>query len=691
MSSTKSKKSIRVLPKKRLLALNVDGVELTSLFCTSGQGVIEIESAEKHKLVEPLKATTDEPRAVETNGRPALSAEDIFGSGEKDLTASLDTTLATSPESEIPEEQSNESILLSILESAPAKNFNYAVNLPSSLTHIIQLRNGYETLKKSARRKKVYAEVNERLNNQIANDQFDYFLTEENNVFAFANKTGIPLINLYESIQKGMKKRFRLVSVLPDEVALSNLIRFNYDPPDDDVLIIVHIALEESKIIITKGGQITQLAPPIRDDVSSTQLLKTISGKILYEQSLGNIPDRYSVILTGKAITLDACPFFQQALGITEVSYFTARPELFRFPEETEKSLSEFAVPLGNTVTVFFSDEKKITPLSLIPDYINHRQQVFKLAWHGYLLLALIFLMPIWINHQYAKKSKTKTNFTQKNAYLEQSIDGLKWVEPLLDSLTIQTNLGRQKLELLESLSSGTHKWSYTLDKVIRAIHDAGDDLWLTEISTQSNGFQMTGFSLYRNRAPRLAAQFPSASVENVTPIEIRGRTVYQFKIIVEKVAEDEKSFNPVVRIPVQATQKKSDKSISGGKIKKSSALFQAAVKLFDQKKFDEALTTFEEIAARTADPKYAVKSKCWIGKCYFSIGDYPEAIEVLSTFIEENPQSEEKLGAMLFLGKAYAATNRNNDARTLFLSIVKQSPTSEVGLEAVQLIATLQ
>ncbi|MDD5765646.1 MAG: tetratricopeptide repeat protein [Candidatus Marinimicrobia bacterium] len=686
MPSSKSKKPARLSSKKRLLALHVDGIELTSLFCKPEKGCIVVETCEKRKFIEPLKVTTDELLTVETNGRPALSAEDIFGSGEKDVTASLETA----PETEMTEEQSNESILLSILQSAPAKQFNYSVNIPSSLSHIVQLRNGYEKLKKSARRKKIYTDIKERLNTQITNDQFDYFLTKENCVFAFVCSTGIPLVNLYESIQTGMKKRFRLVSVLPDEVALSNLICFNYDPSDDDVLIIVHIGLQESKIIITKGGQITQIAPPIDDDANSPQILKTITGKILYEQSLGNIPDRYSVILTGKAIALDACPVFQQSLGITEVSYFTARPEIFRFPEEVQKTVSEFAVPLGSAVTMFFSDDEKIIPLSLIPEYIIRRQQVFKLAWHGYLLLLLIFLTPIWVNHQYANKSKTKANFAQRKVSLERSINELNWVEPKLDSLTIQTKLGKQKLELLESLSSGTHRWSYTLDKIIKAIHDAGDDLWLTEISTQGDGFQITGFSLYRNRAPRLAAQFPAASVENVIPIEIRGSMVYQFKIIVEKVAEDEKSFNPVVKIPTQSIKDESDKDIHG-KIKKSSTLFETAIKSFNQKKFDEALATFEEIASRTGDTKYAVKSKCWIGKCYFSSGDYQEAIKILSTFIEENPQSDEKLSAMLFLGKAYTATNRNNDARTLFLSIVKQSPTSEIGLEASQLIATLR
>lgn len=680
-----------MVSNKKLLALHVDGLELTALFCKSRQGRIEIESAEKYRLVEPLKETTGELPVLETDGNPALSAEDIFGSDEKELTATLDNNLAASPESENQEEQTNESILLSVLRSAPARNFNYIVNLPSSLAHIVQLQDGYGKLKKTARRKKILTEIKERLSTQIDDKQFDYFLTNEGNVFAFAYTAGIPLINLYESIQSGMKKRYRLVSVLPDEVALSNLVRFNYDPSDEEVLILVHITLEESKIIITKGGQITQIAPPISEDVNSPQLLKTITGKILYEQSLGNIPEQYRVILTGKAITLDACSIFQQTLGINEVSYFVARPELFRAPEEVEKLLSEYAVLLGNVVTVIFSDTKKIVSISLIPEHIIRRQQVFKLAWHGYFLLVIIFMLPILINYQYSIKSKAKKNFVQRNTALEKSIDGLKWVEPLLDSLAIQTTLGKQNLELLESLSSGTHKWSFTLDKIVEAISAAGDDLWLTEISSQGEGFQVFGLSLYRNRAPRFAAQFPSASVENVTPIQIRGITVYQFKIIVQKIADDEKIFNPVVKIPNQTTPNKTDENRPDAKKIKSSALFQDAKKLFDQKKFAEALIKFEEIAARTDDEKYAVNSRSWIGKCHFSLGNYPETVKILTSFIEENPQSEEKLTAMLFLGKAYMAMNQNKEARTLLLSIVKQSPTSEIGLEASQLIASLQ
>jgi len=674
---------------KQLLALYLDGLELSALFCRPGQGRIKIDLAEKHRLIEPIKETTDEIPGLEIGSGPAISAEDIFGSDEKNLTASIDEAAITAPQAESRTEQSNEEVLQTILRSAPSRNFNYAVNLPASISQVIQLRNGYGQIKKAARRKKIFADVGERLNKPIEDDRFDYFFNNDNNVFAFAYTAGIPLLNLFEAVKIGPKKHLRLVSILPDEVALLNLIRINYNPAAEDVLIIVHIAFEESKIVITKGGQVTQIAPPINEDFNSAQLLKTITGKILYEQSLGNIPEHYRVILTGQARRLEAVTVFQHTLETTDVAYFTANPDLFRFTPEIENSLSEFAVPLGNAVTVFFSDEKRIIPMALIPDYINRRQRVLKLAWHGYLLLLMIFMAPLWFNYHYANKSKTMATFTQKMARLEKSVNELTWVEARLDSLVTQTKLGKQKLGLLETLSAGTHKWSYTLEKTIRAMHSVEENLWLTEINTQGNGFQMLGVSLYRNRAPRLAAQFPSASVENVTPVEIRGSTVYQFRINVEKITEDEKNFDPIVKIPDQARLDLTDENTAGTKTPKTAVLYQKAVKLYNQGKIEEARPFFEQVATRTQDSAYAANAKAWVGKCYFASGDCRQAIAVLSAFIRENPESEEKLSAMLFLGKALVATNQNKEARGLFLAILKQSPTSEIGLEASQLIAT--
>ncbi len=675
---------------KNLLALYVDGLELSALFCRFGKQRIQIRRIDKHNLVERLRETSDVLPDLEAGGGPVISAEDIFGENDKKLTTALENTTPATMESTGPAAQSNEEVIQSVFRSVPAKHFYCAVNLPAAISQSVQLRNGYGKLKKSARRRKIAADIGERLNKPIGNDQFDFFLNDNNNVFAFAYSGQIPLLNLYDTVQTSLKRRYRLVSVLPDEVALLNLIRLNYSPGEDEVLIIVNISLEVSKIIITRGGRITQIAPPISDDSSSGQLLKTITGKILYEQSLGNIPEHYRVVLTGKSRQLDAAPFFLRALETTDVTYFTANPEIFHYDPEIEAGLSEMAVPLGQIATVFLANDKRIIPLSLVPDYINRRQRVLKLAWHGYLLLLLIFLVPLWINQQYAAKSKMAATFHQKKNQLDKAISDLKWVEGRLDSLVIQNKLSKQKLDLLETLSSGTHKWSFTLDKIVQSINNVNGELWLTEINTQGAGVQLSGVSLYRNRPPRLAAQFPQASVDNVTPVDIRGRTVYQFRITIDKITEDEKNFNPVVKIPV-AMRGKMEEQPTISETEKPAVLFQKGLKAFNQQDIDEALRLFETLAARPEAARYASEARVWIGRCYFMKGNYAQAITNLQAFIDENPQNPERLNAMLFLGKSYAASQKSKEARAIFLTVMKESPTSEIGLEAAQLVNTLQ
>lgn len=673
---------------KKVLVLHSDGNELQSAFVRLERNRLIVESINIFTLPESLVQRDIEGIPSTAVGGETLTAEDIFGSDEKQLTNVLDETLEARPEAEGAEEQTNESILAAVFRNVPDKKYSYAINLPSHITHVIQVRNGFLKLKKSEVRKRIIKVVNERLNDQILSDHFDYFLSEDDTVFVFAYTGDIPLIDLYEGIQPELKVRRRITSILPDEISLANIECYNSIHAAEEIVIIVDIGFEESKIIVTKGGKIIQVADPIREDYHSPNLLKTIAGKILYEQNVGNLPDKFTLVLTGKAQKLDSREYFQKALGITEVDYFTAKTELFQCEAEIYDQISEYAALLGNAIAVLLPNSAKVVTLHLIPDYISRRQQVLKLTWHGYVILFLIFLSPIVINWQYGKNAKIQADFASKTTYLENSIKDLAWVEPLLDSLVNQTTINKQRLDLLEKLSAGTRKWGFILENLKQAIHDCGGHLWITDFSVYKDGFQMTGYSLYRNRPSRLAACFPEASVESVVPAEIRGERVYQFQLIVTKVTDDPNAFNPVVKIPHSKSVKKT--SAGQQKTRKPAMIFAEAVELFNAKKPDQALDLFEAVLEVAKDPALIEKSRCWLGKCYTEVSDYQMAIEILENYIQDYPQSPEKLNGMLFLGKSYAAVNRKNEARQVFLEILKSSPTSEAGVEATQLISSL-
>lgn len=668
--------------QRYVLALYTEGKELQSLFVQAEKNQVRVTHLATQNLLQPLNQVS-QTQTTDIGGQ-TISAEDIFGPEEVKAPV-MEQPESAGPESETLPITSNEELLASVFRQFPMKSFAYTVNLPASANNVIQVRDGYEKLRRKAARQIILSKINERLNNQIVDDHFDYLTTEDNNIFAFAYTGEIPLIELYESIQRDLKVRHRLVSILPNEVALSNLLRFNGMLAADETVIVINIGPEESQIVITRGGKIVQIGAAVRENYRSPALLQTLAGKILYEQNIGNLPDKFRLLLTGKARQLDALTFFKASLEIDDVEYFIPNPAVFITTPEVAEQLTDYAVLLGNAVTALCPQSPHITALQLLPDYIVRRQQVFKLAWHGYLLLGLIFLMPLIINHQYSQKARIQKDYLVKKNYLEQSIKELTWTETLRDSLAGQLTLNKKKLELLEKLAAGSYRFSYTLERIKAAIQECGGYLWLTDLTTTSEGIQLSGISLYRNRPPRLVARFPQASVLSVVPTEIRGATVYRFQVLITQITEDEKHFNPVVNIP-----KVTNPSV-GLLNKKGAALWREGARLFAAKRYDQALEAFRLLQEDKSEPELQVKASFWYGKTAHILGRHQEAVRILKDFVAQHAEREEVWEAMLLESKSLLALGYNQEARELLLKIMHANPMSAAGMEAAQLQAQIQ
>lgn len=702
MPNTDDKFKFRANHPKRLLSLSSDGDVLYSVVSYPSDQYLLVGPAERRTLIEPLSDFLSEEE-----DKPQETPEDIFNLDEADLSATLDQSLSQTPDSEIPDEdESNETILLSMFDSVSPKKVRYTINLPTHLTNVISLRNGYEKLSRSNKKKKIQKDLVEKLNQDIKSDHYDTIPGDEKIFFAFTYSGEIPLLMLSEATQIHLNKRHHLSAVIPDAIALANLIHFNDTADESLIKVIVHVSREESMIIITRGGKILQIPPPIQIPFNSTQLLKTISGKLLYEQSLNNIPDTYRVVLTGLAINLNAQPFFQKALDNHDVVYFTPNESVIVWAEETDIHPSEFAVVLGSSVTTHFQNTKKFYSLSLVPDYILRKQQVFKLAWHGYLILLLLFLTPIVINKLYNDKAKALSDYRNNNAALQNSVNELSWVEEHLDSLMYQYQISSKKLELLNTLSAGSNKWSVILARLNKAIPAIRGHMWLTELVSTRDGFQASGVSIYRNRPSRLAAQFPEASILYIIPAQIRGKTVYQFKLDVTKITDDSTVFNPIIKIPEEKktetvaekmvpnkteiqTDEKDYADLLNEEDEELWDKFFEGQELFNKTNYYNAARNFHEILnIKHADKNLLVKSAFYLGKCCYHMYKPLEAVNLFTAILRDSPDNEDRHDIMLYLGKSYIMNKQNNEARLIFQDLIRESPDSPAGLEASELLS---
>ena len=173
----------------------------------------------------------------------------------------------------------------------------------------------------------------------------------------------------------------------------------------------------------------------------------------------------------------------------------------------------------------------KIYSINLLPDIVREGQRVFKLAWHGVVLLALLFASALFFTYSTVQKNKS---IEDTRELLERKRSQLAENETLQNSINgLQEQIGRfqASLALYDTLVPGSERWSNLFTELSHGVEDL-NSIWLTDFSVVSGGpMTMNGFTVYRTRIPRLSTLFENSILKEVSVQAVREQTVYRYKI----------------------------------------------------------------------------------------------------------------------------------------------------------------
>ena len=95
------------------------------------------------------------------------------------------------------------------------------------------------------------------------------------------------------------------------------------------------------------------------------------------------------------------------------------------------------------------------------------------------------------------------------------------------------------------------------------------------------------------------------------------------------------------------------------------------AVSLFSQDKYAQALAMFRRIVEEKADEEYAAKSVYEVGRCYFLLGKFDEAIKHYTSMISAYPKHPDIGNALYFMAQSYEKMNERERAASLYKKIL--------------------
>jgi hypothetical protein len=502
---------------KTVLAVFVDGLDV-KLAHLSAKG--------KRITVRELKSGT---LATKLEDRKAEDAAQAFGEGPDAFTlpAGQQAEPALAGESE-----DNNAVLLGLIAQYPASkySFTYSIAEPAIYYHPLESDFG---LKGKQLKERILGELRNIRAFQPAADAVDSIVTDEGNLLCIVREDGLSIINSLENIKGFIGNRLpRIPAIDSADVSLMNMVKLNYDLQPQEVSVIIYVGVEFTRLIFMRGTHFYQFAPILGEGYDSPNLQNTVYSRLLLEQDNLAIPRISRIILAGECRRISFKDFLTQQLPDQEIDYLLA-PQLDSSPltAEQQEAISEYAVPIGAAWRVLDPTNPRIYNINLLPAAVREGQRVFKLAWHGYLLMALLFLSTLFFTWQIGEKSR---EITEQSAVLKIKESQMAENQTIMNSIVaLEGQLAKYEssLALYDSLVPGNERWSKVFTQLSHGVEDL-NSIWLTDFTTADLGaMTLNGFTVYRTRIPRLSTLFENSILKEVTVQEIREQTVYRYKI----------------------------------------------------------------------------------------------------------------------------------------------------------------
>lgn len=500
---------------KQALGLAVSGTEVRLAHLINHNGQIRIEGLERARLKTTLET------------QPTDKSEAKLGDSEaKDAFGLKDTLSEKAPDdNEQKSDSGNLEILYRLLEKYTQKKIKIAFNIPLSMV--------------SYQRPDVMATTVERTGgtdkDADSNLGQEHIMAHDGATIVMSYEKHPPTMSLMRDVNEFVRGNLFLALMDPTEVALANLARRSSELDGGKITAIVYVEDDFTRLIFMRGKDLFHVSSIIHENAASPDILEVIYRKLLYEQDEAGIPEIAAIWLAGKSNRINAAEFFASYFPAADVRYLSSSMLGGLSSTEAQSGVfSEFAVPIALAWKTLEPKSPFFIPTNLLPQDLLDQQQVLKLNYHGYALLALTGIAAFFITWQIIKLNGNMRETRSKNAQLEMKISNNQSTVDRVMLLENQCQRLNKNLHLADSLSQGHDELLTFLQKLNASVERTGG-VWVDEIVKQKDGFSVKGTSMNREAIPLLAEKLENASLSQVTRFESEAAKRKAFSFSLER------------------------------------------------------------------------------------------------------------------------------------------------------------
>jgi hypothetical protein len=504
--------------RKTAVALFVDGQEIKLAKISLKRGRPVLEELRSSTLVAKI-----EEHPVAEGGSPSEAAV------ESDFGAAVPAA--------VPEGggEDNNAILLGLLSPYPSSKYalGYSLAEPSIYYHTVE---GNSDIRGRKLKAKILQEIQDIRESRPPMDAVDVFPNAEGGRTAVVREDGLALYKIMEGVKPFIGNRLPLFTLVDSaDLSLISLIRANYGLGPEEITVVVYIGVEFSRLIFLKGTEFFHFAPVIGEGYESPNIQNTMYSRLLLEQDSIGIPRVDRIVIAGEARRINFDQFLKEQLPELDIQYIQV-PYLdtTEVPAELFDQIPEYAVPIATAWKILQEKHPAFYPINLIPTEVLESQRVFKIAWHGYILLALIPVLAFFFAGRITSQVEEVESLGKDLQQKQVQARGNDELRAEIKEYTRQLDEFKTALGVYNTIVPGYDRWSKVILKLVNEFAKV-NSVWITDLQVEEGGtMTFNGYTLFRSRVPMIARIFEETTLRSVAVDEIRGKTVYKFQIVVK-------------------------------------------------------------------------------------------------------------------------------------------------------------
>ncbi|MDP8226953.1 MAG: tetratricopeptide repeat protein, partial [Candidatus Celaenobacter polaris] len=555
------------------------------------------------------------------------------------------------------------------------------------------------------------SKINKQLRNEILtredlknkNFTFDFIINKDNSLLAFVERGRNNILRALQEINPLIsKKRLFYSYIEPAEISLMNIVRDNYNFSDEDYVLIIYISIDTKFGIVMRGNDFVRSFPIIVPETDIGHMRQVIYSKIILEQDTSNVNITSNIILAGEMAKDDDVKYFRSRINSgANISRITL--DKLHIPQAKEQDfaperIADYCIPIALAWKSLEGRNKNFYSCNLLPSKIIENQKSFKISWHGFIIMAVIFYVAFSATSKNLNVSKEIIRLNRENGQVMIELTKNRPIVAKLKQVKAEIAALQSNLKKIDNLVEDKNQWYYILNVISNSFKEHKIS-WLTSLNSQEETFKVSGFTTRKRNVIPFSNLFPNGNIVKVTENTIQNVSIWQYDIIfgypdplevakqkkegepgIEFIKDKEQLRSPQVQIEkIKPAEEKQEKPVTKTQTASNNdkIRYHQITDLYFSGYYQQAYDEYSEFLTDFPDSKYTHNASYLMGECLYQMDDINQAILIFKKLIEQ--KGLKTPDALMMLGNAYAKNQNISQAKIYWNRVIAEYPNDRL------------